>query len=297
MNKPVKYQSQLRYYKNQLIIDYASSQFKIIYFSMIALILFGFIMFAVGMLANGGFFYFLSVLVAAILLRFLPTYPQITIDNEAIISKKQKITLPLKDLDKLDIQVRILENRTEILLENISFELENPSDVVLLTDEIEEYAKLKYFKSEPVDNQTEILMFKAKKSVSLNSKSYIKLNDNLHSIYIYDALNHDNWFEISKPLFDGGIIKSSFLGKKNIPLQDVHKLNIEIDKQAGILKNKHQIKIVIVTNAAQQTVFKSFYRLPNNEISTFRDSEEIYKLLKKSSFFANIKIEKVIITS
>ncbi|MFK7949609.1 MAG: hypothetical protein AB8G11_18600 [Saprospiraceae bacterium] len=294
MNKPIKYRSQLRYYQNQLIIDHATNKFKAIYFSMIGFIIFGFVMFIVGILTNGGFFYSLCVLIAAILLRFLPTYPQITIDKKKIFSEKEKITLLLKDLDKLDLQVRILGNRTEVLLENIPFVLQSPSDVVLITDEIERYTNLRYFKSEPVDNQTEILMFKTKKFVSLDSESCIRVNNNLYGIYIYDAFYQDIWVEILKPVFNNSSIKSSSLRKKEIPLQDVRKFIVEIHKNVGIFRNRHQIKVNIETNRGRQTIFKTNYRSPNDEISTFRSSEKIYKALKNATFI-NAKIEKTVL--
>ncbi|MFK7949612.1 MAG: hypothetical protein AB8G11_18615 [Saprospiraceae bacterium] len=293
MNKPTKYKSQLSRLEGQLRINTTSKFLEIIYY-LISLIV---IIYTMYCLYNRQLSIIYNFLILTLIFfnkritNFL--IPTITIDNAAISSRTDYISL--QDLKQLDVQIKFLENGAEILIKNIRFRLKNPSDVALLTDEIERYTRLKFYDSQSVDKYTEILTFKEQNNKIIDAESFITIDKNKQEIRIYDNFNSTNWFEIKT--IENELKYDNLLQKKTetIAISNLIEIKIQLNKKAGIFKNRHQIKIIVQSLSDYITIFKSDYRQPNNEISTFRDIETIYQLLKKLPSLSQVKIEKEIL--
>ncbi|MFK7949607.1 MAG: hypothetical protein AB8G11_18590 [Saprospiraceae bacterium] len=218
---------------------------------------------------------------------------KISIDK-AQIRFRNKVVI-LKNIQYLDIHIKVTDNNVKIRINNIEFKLKNASDIPILTDIIEKTANISFYENHQLSDGSEILTYKTKNIIKPLFPTFLTVHNTPDEIIIYDITKGFSWFKIkknqaklirySKPNFDE-------LFTERIYLKTVGKLHVIIDNKAGVTKQYHQVSVLAVGHSY---VFRSQLRNAKDELTNMRDGEKIYHLLKNLPSLANIKIEKQII--
>lgn len=249
--------------------------------------------------------------------------------SDIIITKKH-IKTETKKLNfshafYLDIQAQIIDESVDIRIKDIHFRLNNVEELPILTEEIARLANFDFHDNQQLQNKTQVLTYKARHIKQPVFASFLTIQNKTDTLKIYDMINNRSWIEINKrvantpiqysrPVLDFNDDQKFYLGK--IELNHIEKIVVIINKKAGILKNKHQVKVGVIETTLSYRglnlfewivdtitnkenyhyIFKSKFRRPDSELTNFRDGEMIFSLLKTIAVLKNIKIEKQIIT-
>lgn len=230
---------------------------------------------------------------------------KITINKNTILTNDENNFKSIRNIPFIDFEVEILENRIKISMQGFEFNLKNVRDLPKLTEGVAELLDLEFYDNYQLQNNKEVLTYKAKSIVKPNFPSFLIIKNLKNKLQIHDIRSQYSYIKIEKKSRITDIIYSVPTDieerdgtESKIERVMIQKIVIEIHQDVGILENQHRIIVKAVMKNLNRNyevnLLKTKLKNSKAELTNFRDGERIYDLLKNLRSL-NISIEKKVV--